>query len=38
MRGFGSLLRRLIIKFILEVDGSRAFTFLWGKLKHDGWD
>ena len=28
----------LVVKFLLEVDASRAITSLWGKLKHDGWD
>jgi hypothetical protein len=29
--------RRVVVKFFLEVDASRAVTSLWGKLKHHGW-
>ena len=28
----------LVVKFLLEVDASRAVTSLWGKLKHDCWN
>jgi hypothetical protein len=38
MLWFSSRERRVVVKFFLEVDASRAVTSLWGKLKHHGWD